>query len=216
MNKKTLVPVGVGIGVILIAIALMVPGNDEVQPIQEPENQPSTLSVSYVDTNKNLQSTLDLQQIRMSSPLKLNGFSIEQYCTFFSDESLQDSIEYCTSTELLDSKGQYLGNIHMVGAPSEPWYVIGVIQTNPTVSQLNEIKTVYRTMIESTVCECWEDEAPGGFESVSAWIDAANSHHLKAERITSKSEISGIAQKTLLLEITTNTEGYLWKFIIPV
>ena len=216
MNKKTLVPVGVGIGVILIAIALMVPGNDEVQSTQEPENQPSTLSVSYVDTNKDLQHTLDLQQIRMSSPLKLNGFSIEQYCTFFSDDALQNSIEYCTSTELLDSEGQYLGNIHMVGAPYEPWYVIGVIQASPTVSQLDEIKAVYRTMIESTVCECWEDEAPGGFESVSDWIDAAYSHHLEAERITSKSEISGIAQKTLLLEITTNTEGYLWKFIIPV
>jgi hypothetical protein len=34
-------------------------------------------------------------------------------------------------------------------------------------------------MIESTVCECWEDESPGGFESVSDWIDAANSHHLE-------------------------------------
>ncbi|MBA4464269.1 MAG: hypothetical protein H2B01_08865 [Nitrosopumilaceae archaeon] len=216
MNKKTLIPAGVGIGVIIVAIALIASGNNETQTIQEPENQPSTLSFSYIDTNKDLQSTLDLQQIRMSSPLKLNGFSIEQYCTFFSDEALQKSIEYCTSTELLDSQGQYLGNIHMVGAPSEPWYVIGVIQTNPTVSQLDEIKAVYRTMIESTVCECWEDESPGGFESVSDWIDAANSHHLEAERITSKSEISGIAQKNLLLEITTNTEGYLWKFIIPV
>jgi hypothetical protein len=216
MNKKTLIPVGVGIGVILITITLMVPGNDLVQPSEETELRPSTLSISYVDTNKDLQHTLDLQQIQMSSPLKLNGFSIEQYCTFFSNEALQKSIEYCTSTELLDSKGQYLGNIHMVGAPSEPWYVIGVIQTDPTVSQLDEIKTVYRIMIESAVCQCWEAEAPGGFESVADWIDAANSHHMEAERITSKSEISGIAQKNLLLEITTNTEGYLWKFIIPV
>ncbi len=56
---------------------------------------------------------------------------------------------------------------------------------------------------------------PGGLESVSAWIDAANTHHLEAKKITSKSEISGLAQKDLLLEITTNTEGYLWKFIIP-
>ena len=211
-----MIPVGIGIGVVLIAIALMIPGYNEVQPTQEQEPLTSTLSVSYIDTNKDLQSTLDLQQIRMSSPLKLNGFSIEQYCTFFSNEALQNSIEYCTSTELLDSEGRYLGNIHMVGAPSEPWYVIGVIQTNPTTSQLGDIKKVFRTMIESTVCNCWEDEAPGGFESVSAWIDAAHTHHLEAERITSKSEINGIAQKNLLLEITTNTEGYLWKFIIPV
>jgi hypothetical protein len=152
----------------------------------------------------------------MSSPLKLNGFSIEQYCTFFSDEKLQNSIEYCTSTELLDSEGRYLGNIHMVGSPSEPWYVIGVIQASPTISQIDEIKAVFRSMIETTVCECWEDEKPGGFETVSDWIDAAKNHHLEAKRITSKSEISGLTQKNMLLEITTNTEGYLWKFIIPV
>ncbi len=152
----------------------------------------------------------------MSSPLKLNGFSIEKYCTFFADENIQNAIRYCTSTELLDSQGRYLGNIHMVGAPSEPWYVIGVIQSDPLISQLNEIKTIYSTMIESAVCDCWKEEKPGGFESVSDWIEAAKSHHLEAKRITSKSEISGLAQQDILLEITTNTEGYLWTFIIPV
>ena len=208
MNKKALFPVGIGIVAIMISVSLMIPQNDETRP--------ESLSLSYVDTNKELQSVLDLQQIRMSSPLKLNGFSIEQYCTFFSDDNLQNSIEYCTSTELLDSEGRYLGNIHMVGSPSEPWYVIGVIQANPTISQIDEIKNVFRIMLEATVCECWEEEKPGGFETVSDWIDAAKSHHLEAKRITSKSEINGIAQKNILLEITTNTEGYLWKFIIPV
>lgn len=208
MNKKTLIPVSIGIVAILISVSLMIPQNDEART--EP------LSISYIDTNKELQSALDLQQIRMSSPLKLNGFSIEQYCKFFSDDNLQNSIEYCTSTELLDSEGRYLGNIHMVGSPSEPWYVIGVIQANPTISQIDEIKNVFRIMLEATVCECWEEEKPGGFETVSEWIDTAKSHHLEAKRITSKSEINGIAQKNILLEITTNTEGYLWKFIIPV
>ena len=208
MNKKALIPAGIGIAAIMISVSLMIPQKDEVRP--------ESLSILYVDTNKELQSALDLQQIRMSSPLKLNGFSIEQYCTFFSDDNLQNSIEYCTSTELLDSEGRYLGNIHMVGSPSEPWYVIGVIQANPTISQIDEIKHVFKIMLETTVCECWDEEKPGGFETVSEWIDTAKSHHLEAKRITSKSEINGIAQKNILLEITTNTEGYLWKFIIPV
>jgi hypothetical protein len=156
-----------------------------------------------------------MHDISMSSALRLNGFSIEKYCTFFADESIQNAIEYCTSTELLDSDGHYLGNIHMVGISSSPKYVIGVIQADPVVSQLDDIEIVYQTMIESIVCKCWEEEKPGGLESVSAWIDAANTHHLEAKRTTSKSEISGLAQKDLLLEITTNTEGYLWKFIIP-
>ena len=210
MAKKILAPVIAGVAVIIFVIAAFSPTENEV------EQNIETLSISYTQTNKDLQKILDLHNISMSSPLKLNGFSIAEYCTFFSDEQLQNSITYCTSTELLDNQGQYLGNIHMVGATSNPWYVIGVIQADPITSQLAEIKTIYQTMIESTVCNCWEEEKPGGFETVSDWIDAAHNHHLEAKRTTSKSEIGGIGQKNLLLEITTNTEGYLWKFIIPV
>jgi len=207
MNKKVLIPVISGIVITIIIVVFMIPTSE----VAESE----TLSISYTETNKELQSILATRNISMSSALKLNGFSIEKYCTFFADESIQNAIKYCTSTELLDSDGQYLGNIHMVGTPGSPKYVIGVIQADPNVSQLNEIKTIYQTMIESLVCECWNEEKPGGFESVSDWIDAANAHHLEAKRITSKSEISGLAPKDILLEITTNTEGYLWKFIVP-
>ncbi len=207
MNKKVLIPVISGIVITIIIAVFMIPASEEAES--------ETLSISYTETNKELQSILATNNISMSSALKLNGFSIEKYCTFFADESIQNAIKYCTSTELLDLDGQYLGNIHMVGTPGSPKYVIGVIQADPNVSQLNEIKTNYQTMIESLVCECWNEEKPGGFESVSDWIDAANAHHLEAKRITSKSEISGLAPKDILLEITTNTEGYLWKFIVP-
>ena len=207
MNKKILIPVISGIAITIIIAVLMIPTTEEAES--------ETLSISYTKTNKELQSILATNNISMSSALKLNGFSIQKYCTFFADEATQNAIKYCTSTELLDSDGGYLGNIHMVGTSGSPRFVIGVIQADPTTSQLDEIKIIYQTMIESIVCECWNDEKPGGFESVSDWIDAAHAHHLEAKRITSKSEISGLAQKELLLEITTNTEGYLWKFIIP-
>ena len=207
MNKKILIPVISGIAITIVIAVLMIPTSEEAES--------ETLSISYTKTNKELQSILATNNISMSSALKLNGFSIQKYCTFFADESIQNAIKYCTSTELLDSDGQYLGNIHMVGTTGSPKYVIGVIQADPITSQLDEIKIIYKTMIESLVCECWNEEKPGGFESVSDWIDAANSHHLEAKRITSKSEISGLSQKELLLEITTNTEGYLWKFIVP-
>ncbi len=212
MNKKILVPVIVGI-VFVVAISAFMISSSEISPSEKSDS--ASLSISYVDTNKEIQLQLASQEIAMSSPLKLNGFSIKQYCTFFADESIQNAIEYCTSTELLDSERGYLGNIHMVGVPSSPKYVIGVIQSDPNLSQLTDIKIVYQTMIESLVCDCWEEEKPGGFETVSDWIETAKNHHLEAKRITSKSEISGIAQKDILLEITTNTEGYLWKFIIP-
>ena len=207
MNKKISIPVVSVVAVIVIAGIFMIP------PTEEGDSE--TLSISYTDTNKDLQLELSNYKIAMSSPLKLNGFSIETYCTFFADESIQNAITYCTSTELLDSEGGYLGNIHMVGVSNSPKYVIGVIQANPQVSQLDDIKIIYNSMIEYLVCDCWEAQKPGEFNSVSDWIDAANTHHLEAKRITSKSEINGLAQKDLLLEITTNTEGYLWKFIIP-
>lgn len=206
MNKKILIPLISGITIVAIFAVFLI-------PTEKANNE--TLSISYTETNKEIQSLLWMHNISMSSALKLNGFSIDKYCTFFSDESIQNAIEYCTSTELLDSEGRYLGNIHMVGVSNSPKYVIGVIQADPISSQLDDVKIIYQTMVESLVCDCWEEKKPGGFESVSAWIDAAHSHHLEAKRITSTSEINGLAQKDLLLEITTNTEGYLWKFIVP-
>ena len=206
MNKKIVISILAVIAIGISFSALLFTDNEQV-----PSN---VLSISYVDTNKELQSDLALFDIHMSSPLKLNGLSIKKYCTFFSDEYIQKTIEYCTSTELLDSKRQFLGNIQMVGSNSVPKFVIGAIQSNPSVSQLNDIKIIINSMMESIVCDCWEQRKPGGFESVSLWIDAANSHHLQINAITSKSEIKGLSHKPILLEITTNDEGYLWKFII--
>lgn len=206
MKKKIILLSSMAVLISVLAGFLIINFN----AVSEPE-----LSISYVQTNKDLKNLLFDHHISMSSPLKLSGDAISQYCTFFANESLQNSIEYCTSTELLDSDGKYLGNIHMVGTSEKPRFVIGVIQVSPLLNNLDETKIVFQTLVDSLVCTCWEEEKPGGFESVSSWIDAANAHHLEAKKTTSKSEISGIAQKGLLLEITTNTEGYLWKFIIP-
>ena len=209
MNKVVLIP---SIAIIAIAILLsyvLMPDGDK--SISSSSN---ALSLSYIDTNKELQYDLDLFNIQMSSPLKLNGFSIDKYCTFFSDELIQNSIEYCTSTELLNSEGQYLGNIQMVGSNAFPEYVIGVIQSDSSASQLEDIKIIVNSMIESVICNCWDEKKPGNFESVSSWIDAANLHHLENTSVTSKSTINGLNEKPILLEITTNENGYLWKFLI--
>ena len=209
MNKVVLIP---SIAIIAIAILLsyvLMPDGDKL--ISSSSN---ALSLSYIDTNKELQYDLDLFNIQMSSPLKLNGFSIDKYCTFFSDELIQNSIEYCTSTELLNSEGQYLGNIQMVGSNAFPEYVIGVIQSDSSASQLEDIKIIVNSMIESVICYCWDEKKPGNFESVSSWIDAANLHHLENTSVTSKSTINGLNEKPILLEITTNENGYLWKFLI--
>ena len=209
MNKIILIAIIAIIAIIILfSFVLMSGGNDPAH------TSTNILSLSYVDTNKKLQHDLELLDIRMSSPLKLNGFSIDTYCTFFSDELIQNSIEYCTSTELLDSEYQYLGNIQMVGSNAFPEYAIGVMQSDPFVSQLDDIKIVVNSMIESMICDCWDEKKPGNFESVSSWIDAANLHHLENTSVTSKSTINGLTEKPILLEITTNENGYLWKFLI--
>ena len=207
MNTKILIPIIAGI-IVVITIASFYSSNEkDSSPI-------SKMNSSYDTSNSQIQLMLETNGIAMSNPLKLKGISIEQYCQFFSDQNLQKSIQYCTSTELIDSEGLFVGNIHMVGDLDLPFAALGVMQTDPFMSQIDSVKSISEAMVESLVCDCWELEKPGGYESVSKWIDAVKSHHLEAKKTTSKAEINNLAQKQLLIEISTNTEGYLWKFII--
>jgi len=244
MNKKILIPVIFGIAITIILMTVLVPMNQKPititeKPINEkPVNEPiptrddqiplndtviltnntavpiTPIDFSYVDSNSLMKSSLAAKGISMSSALKISGGSIAKYCTFYGDVEKQNSIEYCTSTELKDSDGKFLGNIHIIGSMDSPNAVLGIIQTDPYLSNLDDIKSTYQVMVESLVCDCWQDQKPGNLESVSAWIDAVKSHHSEATGTTSSSKIAGFAQKQLLLEVTTNTEGYLWKFII--
>jgi hypothetical protein len=244
MNKKILIPVIFGVIVTIILMSVLIQINQTptptTMPINEkpittkpipirefPVNQTTTdtsindtatvkstvVTLSY-DSNSALKSALATKGILMSNPLKFSGGAIAKYCTFYGDAEKQKSIEYCTSTELKDSNSKFLGNIHMVGSMNSTDAVLGIIQTDPFMSNLDSLKTTYQVMVESLVCDCWQDKKPGNLESVSAWIDAVKSHHLEAKKITSNSDISGLAQKHLILEVSTNTEGYLWKFII--
>src|SRR3989338_1854004 len=191
----------------------VIPINRNALPVNDTAATITPIDLSY-DSNSILKSSLASKGISMSSPLKISGGSIAKYCTFYSNVEKQRSIQYCTSTELKDSDGKFLGNIHMIGSADSPDAVLGVIQTDPHMSNIDSLKTTYETMVESLVCDCWQDQKPGDLESASSWVDATKSHHLDAKGATSSSKLTGLAQKQLILEVTTNTEGYLWKFII--
>lgn len=185
-----------------------------VSMIAEPKPEPvSIIDFTYDDSNK-IKEILKQQKISMSSPLEISGNSVKEYCTFFDDQNVQRFISYCTSTELKDADGKFLGNIHMAGNPDMAIMSLAIIQVDPFMSQEDDLKLIYQTMIDTLVCDCWEDKTPGGFASVSDWLDEAKNRHLEAKKTTSNSKIGGLAQKQLLLEITTNTEGYLWKLIV--
>jgi hypothetical protein len=178
-----------------------------------PESLPE-LKFTYLESNAKLKESLASHGISMSSPVKLSTIKdIEKFCSFFADKNKQDQVDYCTSTELRDSDGEFLGNIHMVGSRNMPKIVLVLIQTDPFMQDLDEIKSVYDVVIENLVCNCWEDVKPSEIETVSDWVDRQKDFHTSDVKPTSKSNLS-IMGMSLQMELTTNTEGYLWKLLI--
>ena len=220
MNKKVVVSIVIAISVTTIVSSLFLTDDKQIPTTSssfltddKQISDTSKIKLSY-DLNHDIQLMLEKNGIIMSNPLKIQNDSVEKYCNFFSDKNIQNFISYCTSTEIVDSEGNFIGNIHMVGDDVFPLIVLGIMQTDSSMSQLDHVKTITNVMIESLVCQCWNDEKPGGIASVSDWVENAKFHHLEGKKTTSKSEINGLAQKQLLIEISTNTEGYLWKLLV--
>jgi hypothetical protein len=137
MEKKFFIPIGIGIGIIVIVLSLTLQNTNE----EFVSDQSLELDFTYENATSVIEEKIEKKKISMSSPIILKGPSaIEKYCTFFEDESKQNLVEYCTSTELRDSEGNFLGNIHMVGSPKMPKLVLVLIQTDPFMSNLEEIK----------------------------------------------------------------------------
>lgn len=209
MQKKNFLYIGFSVVIIAIVIplAMQTETDSPISPIQE-------LDFTYDKANSKLQQNLKSLGISMSSPVKLiNKNSIAEYCAFFGDEDNQKLVEYCTSTELKDSEGRFLGNIHLVGSRSMPKMVLVVIQTNPFMENIDQIKLVFEQTIDELVCNCWEDYEPSEIKTVSEWVDKQREFHTNDNRPTSTSNLD-LMDKTLQMELSTNTEGYLWKLLI--
>ena len=212
MKKKNFIYIGIAVGVISIIVGVGFSLNNDVEKFGiEPLPE---LEFTYNDSNSKLKQHLDSKGISMSSPIKLiSQPQIKEFCMFFDDELLQSQVEYCTSTELLDSEGDYLGNIHMVGNRAKPKIILSLIQSDPFWENLSHVKTVYNTVIEDLVCDCWNEIKPSGIESVSDWIEKHRDFHTSDTKPTSKSTLK-LSEMQLQMELTTNTQGYLWKLLI--
>ena len=204
MQAKKLAPIIVGVAITIIIASLLVSDSNTVV---------NNVDFTY-DSNFKIKEKMEKYGISMSNPIQIQGDSINQHCNFFKDSLIQSKVEYCTSTELKDSEGNFLGNVHMIGNSENPQLAMAIIQTDPFLSESSELNQVFQTMIQTLVCDCWEEQKPGGLESIPSWIQASYEYHLETKKTTSKSEITGLAQKEIVLEITTNTEGYLWKLLI--
>ena len=141
---KKIIPIAAGAAVAAIILGLVIFMNTNV----EPKAETSTAS-KYIEANSLLKESLGKNQIKMSSPIKLaKPDTISKYCTLFSSPEKQKLVQYCTSTELKDANGAFLGNIHMVGTSQDPKVIMTLIQTDSKMSQFDSVKTAFRTVSE--------------------------------------------------------------------
>lgn len=208
MNKMILIPILVGITIIFSLVLFY--------PELESSNNSKSVSESdfiYSDIDK-IQKILTTKNIFISTPTPITDHTVEQYCTFFDDENIQKFVQYCLTTAISDSEGQHLGNLNMGGNPIKPKMALAIIEVPSLDYKLDDSIIIFQTIIDTLVCDCWDEQQPGGFESVSAWINAANQQYDESEQKTLKSKINGLAQKQLVLEITATEESYLWTLIV--
>jgi hypothetical protein len=174
-----------------------------------------TLDFTYVEMNSDLRIVLSDQKINMSKPVRLSNQSdITQYCNFLSNQTKQAMIEYCTSTEIKDEHGKFLGNVNMVGTPLVPVLVIAAAQTDPMFSNYNDIKILFGDVLNETICQCWATETPGNYTSLSDMMDALRDFHLKGKEPNSTTSSVPLSGKHFEIELTTNSQGYLWKLLV--
>ena len=205
--RKRILYVGMAIAVAAILVSIM-----SFNSVATP---PSASTSKYLDDNLILKQKLADQGISMSSPIRMQTQDeIKKYCSFFADAEKQKLVEYCTSTELKDKSGKFLGNIHMVGLKDVPQMVLVLIQTDPNMSQIDSVKMIFDVAAQELVCKCWTVVKPDGFANVGDWVEGLRHFHLSDTKPHSKSKQLVLEGKTLQLELTTNTEGYLWQLYI--
>ena len=211
VHKKNFLYIGIAVAVFAIIVSISFGISNDVTNTQELFQE---LDFTYTEANSKLKESLSSHGISMSSAVKLGTTKdIEKFCSFFGDENKQTQVEYCTSTELRNSEGEFLGNIHMVGSQQMPKVVLALIQTTPFMKDIDDIKSVFGVVIEDLICDCWEEVKPGQIETIGSWIDNQREFHTSDTKPTSKSNLSLEGYK-LQMELTTNQEGYLWKLII--
>jgi len=207
LNSKIIIPI---IIIIISAIAIFLLPEESSMPSSENLYQ---YGFTFYDVEK-IKTSLSEENIFMSTPSPVTDHTIGNYCAIRDD--ILSKISYCTTTAIQGPDGRSLGNISMGGVPDNPIMAIAVIESKPFVnSKSDEVKIVFESMIESLVCDCWNEKQPGGFESIEAWIDAAEIKYVESSQTTPlKSTVDGLGDETLILEITTKNESYLWTLIV--
>jgi len=168
---------------------------------------------TFYDVEK-IKESLSEKNIFMSIPTPITDHTIENYCAIRDD--ILSAINYCTTTAIQGPDGKSLGNISMGGTPDNPIMALALVESSPFLdSKFNEVEIVFKIMIETLVCDCWDEKQPGGFESVNAWLEAAKIKFAESSQtIPLKSTITGLGDETLILEIKSTSDSYSWTLIV--
>jgi len=81
-------------------------------------------------------------------------------------------------------------------------------------SNQDEVLAVIETMIETLVCDCWEEEKAGDIESISAWVDLVHKFYYDSNERGIKSQVDDLGTSTITLEITPKDNSILQTLII--
>ncbi len=208
MNKKLfLIPIILGIAAVISVSLTFVS--------EESSESPSIYDggFTYYDIEI-IQTTLAEQNIIVSTPVAITDHTISQYCTFF-ENKLPKTVDYCTTTNVLDSEGKTLGNINMGGDTNSPILAIANLETTNLESNQDDVLSVIEVMIETLVCDCWEEEkSDDDLESISAWVDAVYNFYNDSGQRNVKSQVDDLGTSVITLEVTSKENSILQTLII--
>lgn len=208
MNKIILISAIAIIGIIIVS-SLLISNNESVEP--------ESLLIydagfTYYDIEK-IQNTLAEQNIFVSSPTAITDQTIDQYCTYFQN-GLPRSVEYCTTTAVVNADGDTIGNINIGGNTQSPVLAIANLETSSLESNQEETIAVFETMIETLVCDCWDEEKSTDYESVTDWMEGVRTFYYDSDQRSITSKIDNLADHEIFLEITTMDNSVLQTLII--
>ncbi|MDR3782747.1 MAG: hypothetical protein P4K92_05540 [Candidatus Nitrosotalea sp.] len=205
--------IGAAIAAVIIAITQfnIIPAVDQNN---QQSDQVAFLDFSYDEENSDIRSALATHHINMTKPIQLSTQAdVRQYCNFLTDPKKQALVTYYTSTELKDNQG-FLGDISMLGSTDLPGIVVVAMQSNPMLTNYDDVKTVFGVVVNSTMCQCWDKEVPNGYLTLSALVDKLRDTHLTTKDPTTSTQVLSLGNKHFKIELTTNDSGYLWKLLV--
>ena len=208
MNKLIVIPVIVGIALIILLSSMLTNETNETasQSIYDS-------GFTYYDIEK-IQDTLAEKNIVVSAPSPITDHTISEYCTYF-EKGLPRTVEYCTTTAVMNYEGITLGNINIGGDTQSPVVAIANLETKTLDSNSDETLAIFETMIETLVCDCWEEEKSGDdVESISAWVELTHKFYSDSDERGIKSQVDDLRTSQITLEITPNENSILQTLII--